>query len=554
MKKFLQMMYRASAYLRLSKEDGDKAESDSIANQRDLIHHFLSDKPDIQLAAERIDDGFSGARFDDRPAFQKMIADIKAGEINCVIVKDLSRFGRNFVEAGRYIDQFFPQHGVRFIAVNDHYDSAEGRSPSDNVLLPFMNLVNDAFCRDISIKVRSQLEIKRKKGDFIGSFAVYGYLKDPEDRHKLIIDEFAANVVRDIFKWKMDGASQQRIADRLNENGVLSPMEYKRFCGLAYRTGFQVNPKAKWTAVAVGRILKNECYIGTLIQGKRTTPNHKVKKTIEKPMEEWVRVENNHPPIVSRGNFAIVNRLLLQDTRIAPHEEKVSLFSGLLFCGDCKQTMIKNGVCKKGKTYSYYMCGTNRTTKKCTSHRVPEQLVHDVVLASLKQHISNILQMEKVLNDIGQRPFQREEIRKLDARIMKKQEEIKRYQKLKTTLYESLADNLLDREEYLAFKAMYDGRKQQAEAAVTKLKRDMDHLLKNDCREIRWIEKFREYRNIDALDRRMVVTLLDKIYVYEDNRFDIHFQYQYDYERALALIEAVGRRSPSATDAAKEAV
>lgn len=164
-------MYRASAYLRLSKEDGDKVESDSIANQRDLIHNFLSDKADIQLVEERIDDGYSGATFD-RPSFQKMIADIKAGKINCVIVKDLSRFGRNFIEAGRYIDQVFPEYGVRFIAINDNFDSARGRSQSDNVLLPFLNLVNDAFCRDISIKVRSQLEIKRKKGDFIGSFAV----------------------------------------------------------------------------------------------------------------------------------------------------------------------------------------------------------------------------------------------------------------------------------------------------------------------------------------------------------------------------------------------
>ena len=318
-------IYRADAYLRLSKEDGDKVESDSIANQRDLIRHFLADKPDIQLVDEQIDDGYSGATFD-RPSFQKMMEDVKSGKINCIIVKDLSRFGRNFVEAGRYIDQIFPEYGVRFIAINDNFDSAKGRSQSDNVLLPFLNLVNDAFCRDISIKVRSQLEVKRKKGDFVGSFAVYGYLKDPDNRHKLIVDEFAANVVRDIFKWKIDGLSQQRIADRLNELGILSPMEYKKNCGMAYRTGFQVSTKAKWTAVAVGRILRNEFYIGTLVQGKRTTPNHKVKKTIEKPNNEWVRIENNHEPIVTIEEFSAVGRLLLQDTRVAPDQNTVSLF------------------------------------------------------------------------------------------------------------------------------------------------------------------------------------------------------------------------------------
>ena len=448
-------IYRADAYLRLSKEDGDKVESDSIANQRDLIRHFLADKPDIQLVDEQIDDGYSGATFD-RPSFQKMMEDVKSGKINCIIVKDLSRFGRNFVEAGRYIDQIFPEYGVRFIAINDNFDSAKGRSQSDNVLLPFLNLVNDAFCRDISIKVRSQLEVKRKKGDFVGSFAVYGYLKDPDNRHKLIVDEFAANVVRDIFKWKIDGLSQQRIADRLNELGILSPMEYKKNCGMAYRTGFQVSTKAKWTAVAVGRILRNEFYIGTLVQGKRTTPNHKVKKTIEKPNNEWVRIENNHEPIVTIEEFSAVGRLLLQDTRVAPDQNTVSLFSGLIFCGDCGQNMVKNGVCKAGKTYSYYMCCTNRAKKGCSSHRIPEQAVADSVLMSLKEHISTVLEIEKTLEFLAGLPLQRAEVQKADARLVSKQEEIKRYEKLKATLYEALADGLIDKSEYLELKAVYE--------------------------------------------------------------------------------------------------
>lgn len=197
-------IYRAAIYVRLSKEDGDKEESDSIVNQKELIRNYLADKSDIQICAERVDDGYSGANFD-RPHFKKMISEIEDGKIDCVIVKDLSRFGRNFVEAGRYIDQIFPALGVRFIAVNDNFDSINGRTSSDKILIPFKNLINDAYCRDISIKVRSQLEIKRKKGDFIGSFAVYGYLKDPADRHKLVVDDFAAEIVRDIFRWKLEG-------------------------------------------------------------------------------------------------------------------------------------------------------------------------------------------------------------------------------------------------------------------------------------------------------------------------------------------------------------
>lgn len=195
-------IYHAAIYVRLSKEDSatesgtDKEESDSIVNQKELIRAFLAEKPDIEVCMECADDGYSGANFE-RPNFQRIIREIEASRIDCVVVKDLSRFGRNFVEAGRYIDQIFPALGVRFIAIIDGFDSVNGRTSSDRILIPFKNLINDAYCRDISIKVRSQLETKRKKGDFIGFFAVYGYLKDPADRHKLAVDDYAAGVVND---------------------------------------------------------------------------------------------------------------------------------------------------------------------------------------------------------------------------------------------------------------------------------------------------------------------------------------------------------------------
>jgi len=209
-------IYNAAGYLRLSKEDGDKKESDSILNQRDLITNFVKSMPEIRLCSERIDDGFSGVDFN-RPAFNLMMEDVKAGRINCIIVKDLSRFGRNYIEAGRDIERIFPFLGVRFIAINDGYDSAKKRTQSDEIIIPFKNLVNDAYCRDISVKIRSQLDVKRKKGEFIGSFAVYGYLKSMENKNQLVIDPYAAKIVRDIFAWKLDGLSQQGIAGRLNE-------------------------------------------------------------------------------------------------------------------------------------------------------------------------------------------------------------------------------------------------------------------------------------------------------------------------------------------------
>ena len=536
-------VYRAALYVRLSKEDGDKEESDSIVNQKDLIRAFLADKPDIHICAECVDDGYSGANFD-RPSFKRMIRDIEAGKIDCVVVKDLSRFGRNFVEAGRYIDQIFPALGIRFIAVNDNYDSINGRTSSDKILIPFKNLINDAYCRDISIKVRSQLEIKRKKGDFIGSFAVYGYRKDPSDRHKLVVDEYAAAVVRDIFRWKLEGASQQRIADRLNGRGELSPMEYKRFCGLQYKSGFQVKPKAKWTAVAIGRILRNEFYVGTLVQGRRTTPNHKVKKTIQKPSEEWVRVEDSHPAIVEKDDFLAVGRLLMQDTRVAPKEETVYLFSGLTFCGDCRQNMVRNSVCRNGKTYVYYICGNNRTNKACSSHRISEAALTEAVFLSLKEHIANILDVERVLQYIETLPIHREEVQKADAQLVKKQEEISRYSRLKKTLYESLSDGLIDKEEYLELKSGYDMKIADAKTASEKLKEELEGLLQNRTGTSLWIEGFKKYQNITELTRHIAVTLIERILVFEDSRIEIRFRYQYDYERALELIRYTQRLYP----------
>lgn len=536
-------VYRAALYVRLSKEDGDKEESDSIVNQKDLIRAFLADKPDIHICAECVDDGYSGANFD-RPSFKRMIRDIEAGRIDCVVVKDLSRFGRNFVEAGRYIDQIFPALGIRFIAVNDNYDSINGRTSSDKILIPFKNLINDAYCRDISIKVRSQLDIKRKKGDFIGSFAVYGYWKDPSDRHKLVVDEYAAAVIRDIFRWKLEGASQQRIADRLNGRGELSPMEYKRFCGLQYKSGFHVKPKAKWTAVAIGRILRNEFYVGTLVQGRRTTPNHKVKKTIQKPSEEWVRVEDSHPAIVEKEDFLAVGRLLMQDTRVAPKEETVYLFSGLAFCGDCRQNMVRNSVCRNGKTYVYYICGNNRTNKACSSHRISEAALTEAVFLSLKEHIANILDVERVLQYIETLPIHREEVQKADAQLVKKQEEISRYSRLKKTLYESLSDGLIDKEEYLELKSGYDMKIADAKAASEKLKEELEGLLQNRTGTSLWIERFKKYQNITELTRHIAVTLIERILVFEDSRIEIRFRYQYDYERALELIRNTQRLYP----------
>lgn len=256
--------YAGCDYLRLSRDDGDKAESDSIHNQRELINDFLAKHPEIKKVQEYVDDGYSGTNFD-RPNFKRMMAEIEKGRIDCVIVKDLSRLGRNYIEMGKYLERTFPMYGVRVIAINDNYDSANESSDADQIVIPFKNLINDAYCRDLSMKIRSQLDVKRKNGQFIGSFATYGYMKDPENKNHLIIDEYAANVVRMIFNMKLEGYSAGTIAKHLNENRILTPMEYKRFCGLNFNAGFQISTNPVWHPNMVIRILKNEVYLGITV-------------------------------------------------------------------------------------------------------------------------------------------------------------------------------------------------------------------------------------------------------------------------------------------------
>ena len=264
-------IYHAAIYVRLSKEDGDisssaKLESNSISNQKALILDFLKDKKDIEVVSVRVDDGYSGSNFD-RPAFQAMLEDIRRGIVDCVVVKDLSRFGREYIDSGKYIERLFPALGVRFIAINDNYDSLEGKSQADEIVIPFKNLINDAYCRDISIKIRSHLEVKRKNGEYIGAFTPYGYKKDDSDKNKLVVDTYAADIVKEIFRLKLSGMSQTAIANYLNDQGVLSPMEYKHSLGINIQDNFKRHEQAEWSAMSVKRVLENEVYIGTLIQG-----------------------------------------------------------------------------------------------------------------------------------------------------------------------------------------------------------------------------------------------------------------------------------------------
>ena len=528
--------WRAALYFRLSKEDGDKEESDSIAGQRELIlAHINRNLPDVTVAAERIDDGFSGATFQ-RPRFIEMMEEIRAGKINCVIVKDLSRFGRNFSESGKYIEQIFPFLGVRFISVNDGIDSMHKKGRSDDIVVPFLNLVNDAYCRDISVKIRSHLDAKRKKGKFIGAFAVFGYMRDGKDKNKLVIDDTAADVVRLVYKWKLDGQSAQAIADRLNNNGIPSPMEYKKSLGMKYSTSFAKPGRTLWSPVAVFRILKDETYTGVMVQGKCATPNHKIKKKFQKPESDWARVDGMHEPIISLEDFELAVRLMERDTRTSPGAEAVYPFSGMAKCGLCGENMIRKTTKANGKSYIYFVCCRN-----CKGARIAEDALTGAAAGALQMHISNIINLERVLCFIDDLPLKQEEVQKLDGQIAARRAEIERYEALAFSLYENMESGIITKDEYRAMKTRYNNLKDDAEQAVVSLSREIGDIIALGGEKKGWIERFRQYHDFTEVTRRMVISLIDAVTVHPGARLDILFRYRYDYERAVDFALAVSQ-------------
>lgn len=527
-------IYHAIAYYHLSKDDGDKGESNSISNQRKLINEFISTRDDIKLIREEYDDGYTGTNFE-RPGFQKMMADIQKGVADCIIVKDLSRLGRDYIDTGRYIQNIFPTLGVRFIAINDSVDSKQN-DQSDDIIIPFKNLINDSYCRDLSIKLRGQFRVQRSNGDFMGAFAYYGYLKSPEDKHKLIPDEYASMIVKEIFHMKVMGYSQQGIADKLNEMGILAPAEYKRSIGMNFKSGFQVKSKSIWLPVTITRILKNRIYIGDLEQGKRSTPNYKVKKMMEKDKSEWIVVQNNHEPIIEKDIFEAVGRMLERDTRISPKNGVLLPLSGVLYCGDCGRLMTRRSVKRGKKKFHYYVCSTNKKGNGCSSHSFSQEKLENVIIQAINRQIETVVELESLIQKLGNAALQHSKMKKLDVLIEEKYREIDENKEYRLRLYESMVDELITHDEYVDLRQKYAIKIEKAENILARLEKEREDTKNGLMGDRSWMGLFLKHGKITELTRDLVVTLIDKIDVYEDKRIEITFNFKNEFTRLTEYV------------------
>lgn len=539
--------YNVAIYLRLSRDDedidGSKTESNSISSQREMIRSYIRKQDNMEIYDIYVDDGYSGANFD-RPEFKRMMKDVEAGNVDCVIVKDLSRLGRDYIEAGRLIQKTFPAFSVRFIALTDHFDSLTADYNETSLVVPVKNFVNDSYSRDISGKVRSHQKIKRENGDFIGAFAVYGYKKCEDNRNQLVPDDYAADIVRKIFAWKIEGYSNLAIANRLDDLGILSPMEYKKMQGDKFQTGFVTGVKAKWSAVAVKRILSNENYIGTLVQGKEEKVNYKVKKSVKKPEEEWTKVPDAHEAIILKEDFEIVQDLLMIDTRAGGGEEKAHIYAGLLFCGDCMEPMIRRVNRYKGKETVSFICSTKNKSGECSRHTISEAALNQLVLTGLRSQVALFLDKSRVLSSIEQMEVNFEEVVAFDKEIERLHSEQDKYLGLRAGLYEDLKKQIITEEDFKNFREIYEKRYQELQQAITNQEETIKRLFKSGVTAGINLERMKTVMQVTELDRMTLVSLVKRILVYEDKRVYLELRSKELFSKVLMLagyVETLGQ-------------
>lgn len=539
-------IWRIAKYVRLSREDGDeKDESNSVTSQCKILDELIidlmhSNNDEYIVYDTYVDDGFSGTDFN-RPAFQKLLKDMKDGHINMVVTKDLSRLGRNYIEVGNYIEQIFPLFNIRFITKAENIDSYKDPSSINSIVVPFKNLINDEYCRDISNKIILANNARKRNGQYLGSFPIYGYKKDPEDKYKLIIDEEPAEIIRLIFKMFLEGKGRITITKYLNDRGILNPTAYKqRVLKQNYVNASNIKGNTLWCDATVSRILKNEMYTGTLIQGTKRMLSYKVHKVVDVPKENWIVVENNHEPIIDKETFNKVQDIIKRDTRIKNDGTgEVSLFAGYIKCADCKRAMNKKSTNNKFKTYFYYVCNTYRkkSVGSCTKHTIRNDLLESLVLKSIKMQIDMAIEMEKMVKKINQSSKRNIYSNNVQKMLNAKLNELEKVKKLKKGVYEDWKMGDISREEYIEYKSSYENEIINIEENIKCLEEEKEKYKEQVLGDNDWIESLKSKRNITELSRDVIVELIECIYVHEGGDITIKFKFADEYERILEYIK-----------------
>lgn len=528
-------------YVRLSKEDGDKLESDSIQNQKGIIEQhikYLQSQGETIVSIEVYsDDGYPGGNFD-RPEYKRMIADIEAGKINCIIFKDNSRLGRNYPELGHLMEEYFPQKGIRIISVLNHIDSLKDPHGYCSAIVSFSNIMNDDYIRQLSIKIKSTFAMKRERGEFLGNYAPYGYMKSPEDKHKLIIDPEAAEVVRMIFNWYADGMSVSGIAKQLNALQIMPPSVYKTVNGCKGFVGHSSGGVKRnvWAVTSINSMLKDEVYIGNLVQGKFKSASYRSKKMVQTDESEWTVVEGTHEAIISDEVFTIVHERFARHTRVAPKRETNYLLSGFVRCAHCGGRMNRNS----SNGYSRFRCMTHiYAPEKCQCPSIKESVLENAVLTAIQTQIQELVDAKAVIDAARKENSGERSQNEYLIALNRAKRERERLFEAKFRLYENLEKGIIDQDEYTQFKERYREEIAEQESQIKRLQDNLTQLKEARKQDDAFVTFFKEFGNIKTIDRNTLNRLLDHIEVTDAQHLDIYFKFSAERQRILRFAKSI---------------
>lgn len=509
----------------------------SCVFQDAILDYYLANHPEIQVVDNYQDDGRTGTD-SDREDFQRLLADIYAKKINCVIVKDLSRLSRNDYECGHYLEYVFVSLDVRFISVElPALDSYLRPEEISSIATKMQSYMNDQHCYQTSIKIRSVLDMKRSMGQFIGAFAPYGYLKDPEDYHKLVINPETAPIVQDIFQWYVyEGMNKNAIARKLIALGIPSPTAYKQQMGMNYHNPHAQTGKVYWSERTIVNMLKNPTYLGHMVQGRHQVKSYKVHTIVPIPEDDWFWVENTHEAIIDQQTFDRAQELLEKNVRTSPKAKTVYLFSGFLRCGDCGRGMTR----RTSKGYTYYSCKTYimKSRGLCSSHTIRDELVEQVVFEAVKRQIDLCGSLAEIIDEISQAPVVRNQSTRLDKLLKTQEQELHKITNLCDNLYIDWKSGDLTRDEYHRMKAKFEQQAEEIRQTIANLQEEQTFVSNGITSADPYLQTFLKYKNIDHLERGIVVALIKQISIYEEKRIEVEFNFADQHQRILDFIEA----------------
>ena len=530
-KKDYMKIWRTALYIRLSVEFNGKR-GDSLETQRQIMEAYAALCPDLEIVEVYTDNGITGRTFE-REAFQRMLADVDAGKINCIMVKDLSRLGRNTIDTGYYIEKYFPLHRVRFIAVNDQFDSEDSENSGNHLIVPLKNMINEAYAADISKKVRAQQNQAMRDGEFVGARPPYGYRKDPDNCHRLLVNEDTAPIVRQIFQWTVDGVALNVIVKRLNEQGVMTPGYYLASIGLI--TSKKLMGSGKWQTWTVGKILADEVYTGDMVQGKHTNVGH--KQVVTKPVD-WIVVRNTHEPLVSREVFAkaqaVREQMASKYTRTMKVPYSENILRGRVFCAHCGKNLHR----QRSHGRYFYRCISNDRMGEgsCTGGiiHLPEPDLFDAILTIIRQKaevvIGEALRLKRCDNKIATQKAQ------VDQEIAELGRQTQKNKTIRAGLYENFVKGILTRAEYLEMQEDYSQkisgaveRVQQLQTRQSELERQMEC-----CTSM--ADKLAAVDKDTALSALLVEQLIERVTVNGPDDVSVKFSFEGGFERVMEVL------------------